>query len=151
MDMGPGLEDERKGGMTGVWNWGYSEGVESAAFWGWFGELGKPAHAWAKVATICKASRTVVDNMVVYRGVQSGEVCRVNTGGGGRGGFGEPKRRSKWSSRAVASKAGFGTGEGRSVHDETGQGAVALALQKAQRVETNTDTAKVLIWKNGGI
>ena len=80
MDMGPGLEDERKGGMTGVWNWGYSEGVEAAAFWGWFGELGKPAHAWAKVATICKASRAVVDNMVVYRGFKAAKFAGSTQG-----------------------------------------------------------------------
>ncbi len=148
--MGPGLEDEGKGGMTGIWNWGYNEGGKSAAFWGWFSELGKPAHAWAKAVSICRASR-VADNRVVYSGVRMGEVCRVNTGSGRRGAFGEPKRRSKWSWRAVASKAGSRTGEGRSVHDEAGQGAVADALQKAQKVETNTDTAKVLIRKNGGI
>ncbi|MBI4950027.1 MAG: hypothetical protein HY955_07785 [Deltaproteobacteria bacterium] len=136
--------------MTGVWNWGYNEGVKSAAFWGWFGEPGKPVHAWAKAASMNRASR-VADNRVVYRGAQMGMVCRVNAGSGGKGGFGEPKRRSKWSELARASKAGPRTGEGRSVHDDAGQGAIADARQKAQRVETGTDTAKVLIRKNGGI
>jgi len=148
--MGPGLEDEGKGGMTGVWNWGYNEGGKSAAFWGWLSELGKPVHSWAKAVSVCRASR-IADNSIVYRGAQKGMVCRVNTGSGRRGGFEEPKRRSKWSQLARASKAGPRTGEGRSVHDDAGQGVIAGALQTAQMVETGTDTAKVLIRKNGGV
>lgn len=136
--------------MTGVRIWGYGEGVESAAFWGWLDMLKKPVHAWAKALRSCKASR-VTDNRVVYSGVKGGMVYPVNAIHDRRGRFSVPERTAKCFERKDSSRAGGKTRAARSVHDGARRGATIEALHKAQSVETGTDTAKVLKQKNGGI